>query len=138
MVDFQHDLLQLHFGLDSILLGFPLLLGFFTEDISLGFHAFLQLLGLQLRRNEIGLHSLEDMLVLCLRQFLEFMLFGQINKLSLVVGSGALLVTIELSEINFLFTRLLQLSLQIVKFLLFGLDSFVDSVILLTQGLESS
>ena len=138
LVNFHHDLLELHFGLDSILFGFSLLLGFFTQDISLRFHAFLKVLGLKLGRNEVGLHSLEDMLVLCLRQFLKFVLFGEIIEFGLVVSSGALLMTIELSQINFLFTRLLQLPFQIIQFLLFGLHSLVDSVILLTQSFESS
>lgn len=94
LIDFHHDLFEFHFGLDSVLLGPPLLLRFFTQNISLRFHALLQVLGLQLGRNEIGLHSLEDMLILSLRQFFEFVLLLQIIKFGFIVSCGALLMRI--------------------------------------------
>ena len=38
LINLHHDLFKFHLGLDSILLGFPLLLGLFSHDVVLGLH----------------------------------------------------------------------------------------------------
>lgn len=97
LVNLHHDLLELHLGLNSILLGFSLLFRLLVDDISLGLHGFLQLLGVELGGDQVSFHSLQHVLVLALGQLLELMLLDQRVEKCLVLRGGSSLYLIELS-----------------------------------------
>ena len=89
-LNLDHHLPQGQVGLVSSLLGFPRSLDLLRMDLLLQLQAVLQVLGLNLSGDEVGLHPPLDEFVLLLFKFGEFMVFSELSqfKLSALVGVG--------------------------------------------------
>ena len=92
---------------------------------------------MELRGDQISLHSLEHVLVLALGKLFELVLFNQRVQEGLILGGSTSLNRIELSQVKFLLTSLLESSLGIIELLLFSLDSLVNLIILLPKDFKS-
>ena len=113
LIDKPHEFLETVLGLESFLLGLPVLIRLFLVNLLLVLEAVLRFVEADLNGNEVGLHAVSHVLILALDH--ELVVVSVFYFVKLVLGASQ---TIGLAhdlvfDVVFFVLRLLKFSLQV-------------------------